>query len=246
MATTDSKDVGGPRINRGPTVKTGFENATANAKAQYEQLKAGLESVATPPQETNKSKRPGAWVFSTAETGSAFEWACNPSDVSWSMAQRSTHVKNMLGTVLHVWPDSGRKTFYDEYILSMRFQSGNIIPLTDNKGSTYSIKPGLDNFYKFLQLVDAPKLTAAGLINLVEINYTSNIFGEITLRGMFDSKGISFTDDSSSPNQINSWTADFIVYDTVPRFSNNELVISNLLSEQYKKTRLNDPSLRRR
>lgn len=246
MATKNASDIGKPAINREPTEPAWYKNAKSNANDQFNQLVNGLKEVAKFPEDAEKSKHPGAWTFSTSENGSSFVWKCNPSDVSWSIAQRSTHVKNMLGTVLHVWPDSGRGTFYDEYILSMRFQSGSIIPLTNNKGSTYSINPGLDNFYQFLQLVDAPKLTATGLINLVKINYTSNIFGEITLSGMFDSKGISFSDDSSSPNQINSWTADFIVYDTTPRFSNNQLINSTLLSENYKTSRLNDPSLRRR
>jgi hypothetical protein len=81
---------------------------------------------------------------------------------------------------------------------------------------------GVANFYDFMQLVDAPKLTlgtstAPPRANLVSIQYRSAIFPALTLLGMFDPAGIRFTD--TVDNQINGWSADFVVYDTVPKLS---------------------------
>jgi hypothetical protein len=240
-----------------PTVKTGNENQKARDTAAYTELIKALSEVSNIPADKNPSLIYGdlgvhrtlsRWLFTTVDAHVSFEWFCNPGDVTWTLAQRSTHVKNMLGTVLHVWPDSGRNTFYDEYILTMRFQSGSLIPrLAQAPDTGYSIPPGLSNFYLFLQLVDAPKLTADGRINLVKIQYKSNIFSNIQLTGMFDSKGVTFSDDSSSPNEIKSWSADFIVYDTSPRFTNNTLPLTTEMGElanNYISDRLKDPSLK--
>jgi len=198
------------------------------------------------------------WVMSTTEwltqsTPKAMIWYANPSDVNWSMPQRSVHTKNLFGTVLHTWPDTERNTFYDEFRLTFNLQSGNIIPVLVQQiqQQTFNIPPnvsqddrisrsasapvitgryepsgGIINFFDFMQLVDAPKLTARSgnqppRANLVSIQYNSNLFPKLTLLGMFDSNGIRFTDSSATPNQVTSWSADFIVYDTVPRLTDN-------------------------
>lgn len=189
------------------------------------------------------------WIMSTTEwlTGNppkALLWASNPGDVSWTMAQRSTHSKNLFGTVLHVWPDNYRDTFYDELRLTFNLQSGNIMPLfvgnsssTLSNSSNWQIAPGLANFYDFMLLVDAPKLTASATpgpdgkpstrANLVSIQYASNLFPSLTLLGMFEPSGIRFTDSSNNPNMVSSWTADFLVYDTYPRLSDYSGQASN-------------------
>jgi hypothetical protein len=147
-------------------------------------------------------------------------WAANPSDITWTMAQRSAHSKNLFGTVLHVWPDNGRDTFYDELRVTFNLQSSNIMPVQSaNSAQGWVASPGIRNFYDFMQLVDAPKLTASGRANLVSVQYNSNLFPQLILLGMFDSSGIRFTDSGSNPNQVNAWSADFIVYDTSPRLS---------------------------
>lgn len=167
-----------------------------------------------------------AWVMTTTEwlkSGRGMVWECNPSDVTWSMPQRSMHTKNLRGTVLHVWPDSERGTFYDEFRVHMNFQSGSILPLNDNGNVTPS--GGIKNFYDFMQLVDCPKLTSDNppAPNFVKIYYNSNLFPKLTLIGMFDSNGISFTDSAQEPNQVMGWGADFIVYDTTPKLSANAM-----------------------
>jgi len=168
--------------------------------------------------------RRNAWVMTTTEwlkTSRGMVWEANPSDVTWSMPQRSMHTKNLRGTVLHVWPDQERGTFFDEFRLHMNFQSGSIMPLQSANGPVPA--GGIKNFYDFMLLVDAPKLTSDDppVPNLVKIYYNSNLFPKLTLIGMFDSNGISFTDSSQDPNQVMGWGADFIVYDTTPKLSAN-------------------------
>lgn len=208
-----------------------------------------------------------AWVMSTTEWLSeqpprGLAWAVNPRDVTWSMPQRSVHSKNLIGTVLHVWPDNFRNTFFDELKVTFNLQAGNILPVflgtlqrfgqaTQDAirtgrvpgggfdfgaaGSTFlsSLKnnlvpaPGLANFYDFMKIVDAPKLTAGNgpadppRPNIVSVQYVSNLFPSLTLFGMFDSAGIRFVDSSNDPNTVSSWAADFIVYDTAPKLSDN-------------------------
>jgi len=179
------------------------------------------------PKSRNNGVRRNAWVMSTTEwlkSGRGMVWEANPSDVTWSMPQRSMHTKNLRGTVLHVWPDVERGTFFDEFRIHLNFQSGSILPLTTDQNER--IPPGgIKNFYDFMQLVDCPKLTSDNppVPNLVKIYYNSNLFPKLTLIGMFDSNGITFTDSSQEPNQVTGWGADFIVYETTPALSANAL-----------------------
>ena len=210
---------------------------SAQANAQYDQVVAALDSIAE--NDVSSSSIINArheingidhvpWIMSTTEwllqnPPKGLVWFANPSDVSWSMPQRSTHSKTLVGTVLHVWPNNSRGTFFDEFRLTLTLQSGNLMPVLgqDNK---WKASGGIINFYDFMQLVDAPKLTAGSAgqpprTNLVSIQYSSNLFPQLTLMGMFDSSGIKFTDSSSSPASVTSWSVDFIVYDTVPKLT---------------------------
>jgi hypothetical protein len=172
------------------------------------------------------------WIMTTTEwltepQPRALVWAANPKDISWQMTQRSFHSKNLFGTVLHVWPDPYRGTFYDEYRLTINFQSGNLMPVFLRSEDSFVVSDGIANFYDFMQLVDAPKLTTGDKnnpprANLVHILYNSNLFPKITLMGMFDSQGISFTDSADDPNNVASWSAQFVVYDSIPKLSNFE------------------------
>jgi hypothetical protein len=234
------------RDNTGQQGKGDSDVTQAMAKANRRAAENGV--VRTP------------WVMSTTEwlkENKALIWSANPSDISWSMPQRSTHSKNLFGTVLHVWPDNFRDTFYDELKLTLSLQSGNIMPVVKRPGpgkqagiltgglggisnpENWEVAPGLANFYDFMQLVDAPKLTKDGRANLVFIQYNSNLFPKLTLIGMFDSSGVRFTDSSQSPNTVTSWSADFIVYDTAPRLTSNSGQQSNAaVLEQWLQTRI--------
>lgn len=172
------------------------------------------------------------WLMTTTEWMQQPEqkgivWAANPSDVTWNMSQRATHVKNLFGTVMHVWPDNFRNTFFDEFRLTMSLQSGSLLPVRMSNQGEYVTAPGLNNFYEFMNLVDAPKITNDGRVNMVTIIYRSNLFPQLTLLGMFDPAGIRFTDTSQSPNQVNAWSVDFVVYDTAPKLSSNQPLGNN-------------------
>lgn len=179
------------------------------------------------------------WIMSTTEwllenPPKGLAWEANPTDISWSMPQRSVHSKTLLGTVLHVWPNQGRNTFFDEYRITLNLNSGNLMPI-HLSNNTFVPSGGLANFYDFMQLVDAPKLTVGSAnqpprANLVSIQYSSNIFPKLTLLGMFDPGGIKFT-DTSQDNQVNGWSIDFIIYDTIPKIATfNGQLKSSLMS----------------
>jgi hypothetical protein len=176
------------------------------------------------------------WIMSTTEwllenPPKGIVWFANPSDISWSMPQRSTHSKTLIGTVLHVWPNNSRGTFFDEFRLTLSLQAGNMMPVL-GRYDQWEASGGIVNFYDFMQIVDAPKLTVGDSknpprTNLVSIQYHSNLFPNLTLLGMFDSSGIKFTDSSASPATVTGWSIDFIVYDTVPKMATFSGQLSN-------------------
>lgn len=96
--------------------------------------------------------------------------------------------------------------------------------------SEWAPSPGITSFYAFLQLLDQPIIAEvpqgggggkAWRSNLVTISYSSNLFPALSLIGRFDPKGITFTDSSGDPNKVTSWSAEFIVFDSFPRLSDN-------------------------
>jgi hypothetical protein len=160
-------------------------------------------------------------------------WSTNPKSVQWSISQRGSEAKNKSGSVLHVYRDSYRNSDYDDPKLTFQFQTGSILPTVDDVSNPdklwkdrtadqLKIAPGLSDFYKFLQLVDQPKLTAKGEANVIHILYRSRIFPAITLTGFFDPQvTVQFLDDSSNPNTVNSWSANFTVYSMTPQLNAN-------------------------
>lgn len=214
---------------------------SAQANTQYEEIVQGLDELVNSTllsdyydrfseSPSKRSSQNGInrvpWVMSTTEwlqqsPPKGMAWEANPSEISWNMPQRSVTTKTLIGTVMHVWPNQGRSSFFDEARLTFNLQSGNIIPVY-SKTDGWQPAGGVVNFYDFMQLVDAPKLTlgtvtAPPRANLVTIQYRSSIFPALTLLGMFDPSGIRFSDNVD--NQINGWSADFIVYDTIPKMS---------------------------
>lgn len=223
--------------------------------ALFQQLADNLEKAVSPPRGATRAQQNGVirtpWTMTTTEWLTDFkppkviQWAANPGDIAWSMPQRSTHSKNMSGTVMHVWPDSARGTFYDEFRLSLNLQSGNLMPILIGDTGKYQASDGIQNFYEFMQLVDAPKLTGGKRprTNLVHISYYSPLFPQLTLLGMFDSSGIKFNDSAEHPNQVVSWSAEFIVYDTIPRITDNSGQPNNLLLAKWVDVRINKGKL---
>ena len=169
------------------------------------------------------------WIMSTTEwllqkPPKGLVWFANPSDATWSLSQRATITKHLTGTVMHVWPNNSRGTFFDEPRVTLSLQTGNLLPVLSDNG-IWQVSGGIVNFYDFMQLFDAPKLTVGTAkepprTNLVNIQYHSNLFPSITLMGMFDpASGIKFTDSSQNPTSATGWSVDFIVFDTVPKLS---------------------------
>ena len=208
-------------------------------------------------------------------------WSCNPAEVNWDIGLRATHQKNLYGTVMHVWYDDSRDTYFDEIRLNMKFNSGSIMPVwiggtvprkvppgnsiqlaaqkkpvTVLKGAKSKIgrdiqgvinssatqvslgqsyptsavytqefmeSHGLVNFYDFLNLVDAAKMTDSGEVNYVIIEYKSQIFPNLILKGLFEPSGVKFVDSSENPAEVGSWTAEFLVYDCYPRLTSSAL-----------------------
>jgi len=224
-----------------------FNVNSSQANAEFQRISANLSSLErdyatatgsneggitagpSPRAAQNGTKRL-PWIMSTTEwllenPPKGLAWEANPSDISWSMPQRATHTKTLIGTVLHVWPNVGRNTFFDEFRITLNLQSGNLIPIVIVNGTSKKLIPsgGISNFYDFMQLVDAPKLTVGNSTqppraNMVSIQYSSKLFPRITLLGMFDPSGMKFT-DTSQDNQVTGWSIDFVVYDTIPKIA---------------------------
>ena len=205
--------------------------ATALTKLQTDYITKGLQDRALETNSSHRAAQNGVirspWIMSTTEwlmgnPPRGLAWEVNPGDISWSLSQRSVHTKTIVGTVLHVWPNTSRNTFFDEPRITLNLQSGNLMPIRLTDGG-FEPAGGMSNFYDFMQLVDAPKLTVGTSkqpprANLVSIQYSSNLFPKLTLLGMFDPGGIKFT-DTSQDNQVNGWSADFIIYDSIPKLS---------------------------
>lgn len=233
-----------------------------SATAYFNKVNAALTELSKKESTSGNKKLQGGlisnripWIMSTTEwleSGQGITWNCNPSEVSWSIRLRQSTSKNAYSTVTHNWPNDNRGTHFDEFVLNLTLQSGNLMPYQRDPmasgmdqadtfgGDMTSISPGMVNFYDFLKLVDAPKLTSsksaggAGRSNHVIIKYNSNIFPKLTLIGQFDPEGIKFSDSASEPNQVTSWNATFIVLDSNPRISDNTNTQSNsVMLEHY-------------
>ena len=174
----------------------------------------------------------------------AIKFRCNPSDVMWTMPQRSVEQKTKAGTVLHTWNDVERNSYFDEPTLTFKLQSGNILPsrsITDPNGS---IPAGLNNFYEFMSLVDEVKVLDDGRANLCYIDYNSLIFPKIRLWGFWQPNGISFTDAAENHAQVNNWTASFTVYKSFPELgrtisTQNQTIVDGSLAGQSLRSMFN-------
>lgn len=175
-------------------------------------------------------------------------WYANPKSVDWVMSQRGTESKTKSGTVLHIWRDRLRRTDYDDPKITMTFQTGSIIPGFSNALSPSTLKgvpdqelpPGLNDFYKFLELVDASKIKN-GQANLIHILYRSRIFPSMVLAGFFEPQSVvKFSDSSDNPFQVNSWSATFTIYKTVPRL-NSWQELANQFKQEFNKDTFKKP-----
>jgi len=167
------------------------------------------------------------------------QWWVNPSECQWKMATRTTIEKISGGIVHHEWPQTGMNganvsltgSRYDQPMLSLSFQSGIIVPggyndITLKEDTSTTPPAGLGNFFDFLELLDRPDVTNTGAPNYINIIYASPIFGQrgIWLQGFFTEEGVSWTDTAETPNQISSWGASFMVFNSQPKL---HMLLSN-------------------
>jgi hypothetical protein len=219
-----------------------FPNAGLQENRHDYEWEMGCYSWQNPP--TSLTRTAAGDLLRIAKPKKAIKFRANPAEVSWSMPQRSQEQKTKAGTVLHVWNDRDRKTYFNEPVITITFQSGNILPVTsieDPTGNNPALPDGLNNFYEFMALVDEVKVLGDGRANLCYIDYNSLIFPRIRLWGFFNPNGISFVDQSSNPAQVNTWTASFTVYRSVPELGraiatfNDSITDGSLAGTQLKK-----------
>lgn len=143
----------------------------------------------------------------------------NPMEAGWELALRASEQKTRLGTILHVWKDNARKTFFDEPIIDFTFQSGNIIPVLNEDGR-FVASSGVKNFYKFIELIDEQKTQENGEANMIHIMYSSTVFPIMVLSGLFSPAGMSWPDSSDNPFN-HTWKARFTVRRTFPKLGSD-------------------------
>lgn len=188
------------------------------------------------------SARATRWVMGRSDPNFAFQngkpfmtWWVNPNECQWKMATRTTVEKIAGGVVHHEWPQTGmngsnmsfKGSRFDQPTVSFSFQSGIITAGGYNdilSGVDNSTRPpsGLGNFFDFLYLLDQPDVVEPnGEPNYIQIMYFTPLFGQrgIYLQGFFSEEGVSWTDSAENPNQISSWGATFMVFNSQPRFS---------------------------
>jgi hypothetical protein len=69
----------------------------------------------------------------------------NPSEFQWTMKKRETVTKTAAGAVRNTWRNRYRDTYYDEPMLSITFQTGNIMPYANLKPSLFGARQLIQN-----------------------------------------------------------------------------------------------------
>jgi hypothetical protein len=163
----------------------------------------------------------------------------NPSDVRWNIPFRGSVTKTAAGTIQNVWPNRYRNgSIFDDFTIDLSFQAGNIMPFMAYPGQEFStaddvdkavnspgVPPGLENFYRFLSLLDAPRLIGAGENRHIIVHH-SRLFPTLTLEGFFKvDQPLGFQESVNSGN-THRWEATFQVYRTVPRISSYSQLVN--------------------
>jgi len=152
----------------------------------------------------------------------------NPLNTQWSLPRRETITKTAAGTVRNTWRNRYRNTYYDEFEVSFTFQSGSLLPSARVPSYVYrdpalisryltnpSPPKGLEDFYRFLSMIDQPLLMGQAE-NRHIIMYRSRLFPTLRMTGYWlGTTPVSFTDDGTSGNKA-TWTATFQCYRTYP------------------------------
>lgn len=234
------------------SILLGDSTLNFSLKDEVAKLKGTQKELATPKAAVggdvnyNPASRKPFVMYTIGDPQNKLIWRVNPESCSWSLPIRATLQKNMIGTEFHVWPESNRKTHFDEMVLTMQLQVGNLIPQrnssSNKNGSTsqsWNIAPGLENIYTFLNLLDAPKIVDAR-VNYVVIEYNSNVFPRLVLKGFFNPDSLEISESADQPASLQSFGISFTVMDTEPKMSTNQRqsILNSSLTTVYNSTRL--------
>lgn len=158
----------------------------------------------------------------------------NPSEANWTIPRRESSVKTAAGLVRNTWRNRNRGTYFDTFPVAFTFQAGNIMPITGNlvnpadlnairdRIDSPSLPPGLDNFYRFLNLVDQGSLAGTGANSHI-VYYRSRVFPSLRLEGFFTPDSLTFNDSSQNGNTV-TWQATLMVHRVTPKLSNYTLM----------------------
>ncbi len=179
------------------------------------------------------------WLENTDKNAIRYLYSkTNPRSVQWTHNLRVSDQKTLAGTVQHAWRQNlgvRRRTFFSEPVITITFQSGNLMPIYParlrdprNRAQQTEMPRGLDNFYRFAELLNESRiLTGDGnrQANIVYLLYTSHVYPSMVLAGAFTPDGFSWTDNAEDPNKI-EWTSSFTVYDSYPQFYDANALIT--------------------
>lgn len=159
---------------------------------------------------------------------------CNPSETNWGVARRETFMKTAAGMIRNTWRNRYRNTYLDNFPITFTFQSGNLMPSTGvaidlndpdrllRLAQAPSLPPGLDNFYKFLGLIDQTALNGTSANYHIIVHHT-RVFPQIWIEGFFDANSPTWAESSATGNSVN-WGATFIVHRTVPKLTSYQVL----------------------
>lgn len=159
----------------------------------------------------------------------------NPSATNWTITRRESIQKTAAGFVRNTWRNRSRNTYFDDIPIQFTFQTGNIMPssgvnidLNDPERilrlvEAPQIPPGLNNFYKYLGLIDQGALAGTGA-NYHIVVYHSRVFPQLWLEGFFDPQNSAAFGESADNGNTVTWQATFICTRTVPRLSSTSVM----------------------
>jgi hypothetical protein len=217
----------GTAVVPGIAVTRGTEDPSIQQRQAYAGAFRG-DTGNTAPRSTVTTK----YNLLSAGTGIALHGGI--SNATWTLPLRASEDSVMGGKVRYAAPRVGfnatssqtvgasnASPFFDNPVIGLTFNSGNISPMydkSDNKIMAY----GLQDFYAFLELVNQPPVIGgpnagenSGLPNYFILYYQSRAFPSLTLRGFIDPAGIAFAEDAENQNQV-SWTCQMTVWEMTP------------------------------
>lgn len=133
----------------------------------------------------------------------------NPIAISWTQQKRISRRDRINGAEFFNFSDSVNASNNDVLTMNFMGTSGNIGP-----GSDPAAIKALHNLYA---LSREPILLPDGTANYVHISYKTNVIGDMTLDGFFETP-LQFAENAESPFKID-YTFSFVVTEATPSLS---------------------------